>query len=97
MYGTVARMKVKASEVDGFQEKMQEIGVGLAPGQRGVFVYQMDQNSRELFLAVIFESREAYIKNANSPEQHERFMKVFALLEGEPEWHDGEIIYSVFE
>jgi hypothetical protein len=54
----------------------------------------MDRDSREFFLAVIFQSKEAYFANANSPEQHERFSKLMQVLESEPEWNDGEIVYS---
>lgn len=72
----------------------QEIGVGHAGGQVGVFVYQMDNDSREFYMVAQFENREAYQANAASPQQHQRFMKLMTLLEGEPEWHDGEIVYS---
>ena len=94
MYGTVARMYVKAGKEAQFQQIAQDIGVGRVPGEVGVYAYQMDRDSREFFLAVIFESREAYVANANSPEQHERFLKMMQMLEREPEWNDGEIVYS---
>lgn len=54
----------------------------------------MDADQREYFLVVGFESREAYVANANSPEQHERYLRFRELLESDPEWHDGEIPYS---
>ena len=41
-----------------------------------------------------FESREAYQANANNPQQHARYLKFHELMQGEPHWHDGEIIYS---
>ncbi len=94
MYGTVARMKVRPGAEDAFQQVAREIGVGRAPGQVAVFAYQMDRDSREFFLAAIFESKEAYAANASSPEQHARFMKLMQVLEAEPEWNDGEIVYS---
>jgi antibiotic biosynthesis monooxygenase (ABM) superfamily enzyme len=64
------------------------------PGYVGSSVYRMDADSNELYLAVAFESKDAYFKNANSPEQDARYREMVALLEREPEWHDGEIIYS---
>lgn len=94
MYGTVARMHIKAGKEVQFQQTAQEIEVGRAPGQVAVYVYQMDRNSHEFFLAAIFESKEAYFANANSPEQNARFMKLMQVLESEPEWNDGEIVYS---
>ncbi|MBZ0282740.1 MAG: hypothetical protein K8L97_18505 [Anaerolineae bacterium] len=76
-----------------FEAVSREIGMGRSPGQVAVYVYQMDSDSREFYLTAIFESREAYVANAQSPEQNDRFMKLMAVLESEPEWHDGEIIY----
>ena len=32
--------------------------------------------------------------NANSPEMHQRYLRYRELLTEEPEWHDGEAIYS---
>ncbi len=34
----------------------------------------------------------AYMVLADSPEQDARYRKLLDLFEGEPEWHDGEII-----
>lgn len=95
MYGTVARMRIKPGYEAEFERIREEIGVGKAPGQLAVYAYQMDRDSREFYLAVIFESREAYHNNANSPEQHQRFMKLMQVLDGEPEWNDGEIVYAL--
>ena len=32
--------------------------------------------------------------NADDPRMHERYLQYRELLEAEPEWHDGEIIYE---
>jgi quinol monooxygenase YgiN len=63
-----------------------------APGQVARYVYQMDGDPGVLFLVAVFESKEAYWANAQSPEQHERFTRLSALLLEEPAWHDGAII-----
>jgi hypothetical protein len=34
------------------------------------------------------------VANAESPEQDKRYREMLQWLEGEPEWHDGEIVYS---
>jgi hypothetical protein len=52
----------------------------------------MDGDPGVLFLVAVFESKEAYWANAQSPEQHERFTRLSALLLEEPAWHDGAII-----
>ena len=62
MYGTIARVKIDPARV----EELKALGrrIGVAPGQTARYVYQMDANPGELFLVVVFESREAYWANA---------------------------------
>jgi hypothetical protein len=54
----------------------------------------MDAQPDEFFMAAIFESKEAYVANARNPEQDARYRQLRELLVEDPEWHDGEIIYS---
>ncbi len=93
MYGTVAKVQVNPEKIEEIQTLSQEMGA--APGQIARYIYQMDANPNELFLIAVFESRAAYQANAASPEQHQRFLKMRALLNSDPEWHDGEIIDAV--
>jgi quinol monooxygenase YgiN len=92
MYGTVARLRLKA----GAEEQLRAIQAGYqanpVPGMVATYAYRMDADPQEYFLAVLFDSREAYHANAQSPAQAARFAQMLALLEGEPEWHDGEIV-----
>jgi heme-degrading monooxygenase HmoA len=92
MYGTVARMRVKVGSEDQFMTLMSQYSRLKVPGYQGTFAYRMDANPREVFLAVVFESKDAYDRNADSPEQDARFREMVALLDGDPEWHDGEIM-----
>jgi hypothetical protein len=62
-------------------------------GYIGTTVYRMDANSNEYFMAVVFEDKETYFRNANDPRQDARYREFVAYLDGEPEWHDGEIVY----
>jgi len=41
-----------------------------------------------------FEDRATYDKNADDPAQHQRYREYRALMEDDPEWHDGEIEQS---
>ena len=90
MYGTIARIKIDPARID----ELKALGnnMGLAPGQVAGYVYQTDADPGELFLAAVFESKEAYWANASSLEQHERFMQLRALFVEDPQWHDGEIV-----
>jgi heme-degrading monooxygenase HmoA len=93
MYGTIARLRVKP----GNEEELRRLGQEMAPQIPGfVFehVYRMATDPNELFLVVAFESEQAYRTNAESSEQHQRYAQLRALLDADPEWHDGEIIDS---
>ena len=93
MYGTVARMRIKPGSLDSLRELADSEDMSRSPGYVGTTIYQMDSDPNELFMAVVFESKEAYVKNADSPEQNAMYEKFVAMLEGPPEWHDGEIIF----
>lgn len=94
MYGTIARFRVKP----GMEAQMLEFDALMRrinpPGMVGVFVYRMDADPREFFEVAIFDSRESYRALAESPEQDARYQQFAALLEGPPEWHDGEVVAS---
>ena len=93
MYGTVAKLRVKPGGLEAFQRNMKRQSEEIR-GAVAQYVYRMDDDPNILYLAVIFESKEAYFKNANSPEQNERFQEMAQYFVGEPEWHDGEVVFS---
>ena len=90
MYGTIAKVTVKSEKLAELQTLA--VDLALAPGQIARYVYRMDANPQEYMLVAIFESREAYRANAESPEQYENFMTLREMLTTDPEWHDGEIV-----
>ena len=94
MYGTVARMKAKPGTGELLAEMGHQLSDDRPAGMVGTWVYQMDADPDEYILAVAFESREAYKANAASPDQDARYQELRALLEADPEWNDGEIVYS---
>ncbi len=94
MYGTVAKMRVKVGAEQEFMRVAQETESVPVPGVVAVYVYQMDADSRDFYMVVMFDSQESYIANANSPEQHQRFVRMMTALESEPEWHDGTVVYA---
>ena len=57
----------------------------------------MNANLNNYYIASVFDSKEAYCANSQSSEQDVRHRQRLPLLEGEPEWHDGEIdvIYAL--
>ena len=92
MYGSVARLRVKP----GSEERLRELGRAgqTIPGFVFEHVYRLDTGSNEYFLVVGFQDKAAYVANATSPEQHQRYLEYRALLDAEPEWNDGEIVDS---
>jgi quinol monooxygenase YgiN len=92
MYGTVARIRVKPGALDELKNWSPEEDEQ-ASGAVALYAYQMDDDPSELYMVAVFESKEAYVANAESPEQDRRYRKMLEWFEGEPEWHDGEIVY----
>ena len=93
MYGTIARMRLKPG-VEPELERLSREDIPAIPGLVFQYVYRTDADPREVFLVVAFEGKEVYVANAASPEQQARYRRYRDLLEGEPSWHDGEIIFS---
>ena len=92
MYGTVARMRMKPGAEERLNALLREYENLRIPGYRSTYVYRMDADPREAYVVVMFDSKESYDRNADSPEQDNRYREMLTLLEAEPEWHDGEIL-----
>jgi heme-degrading monooxygenase HmoA len=99
MYGTIARYRVKPGMEGQLRQILDEqahaFEAGRVPGFIVSYAYRMDADPNDYYLAVAFESREAYLALAQSSEQDARYRQLPPLLEHEPEWHDGEIVYAL--
>ena len=96
MYGTVAKIRVKpgmSAQLEALSQRMAEEEMQI-PGYVAQYVYRMDTDPDELYLTVLFDSREAYHANAASPGQAARYEALVALMAAPPEWHDGEVIFA---
>ena len=93
MYGTVAKMRVKPGKLEELKQLMSTPEMVNIAGLVNTTVYQMDADANSLIMAVTFTDKDAYVKNANSPEMSARYEKYVALLEGPPEWNDGEVVF----
>jgi quinol monooxygenase YgiN len=94
MYGTIARMQVKPGAEQALQQQLRDFEALKVPGFITTYIYRMDADPNVYYLAVVFESKDAYWANARSPEQAARYQQMRALLASDPEWHDGEIVAS---
>jgi heme-degrading monooxygenase HmoA len=72
MYGTVARMRVKPGLVNQLQDWMRQEEARSVPGYKTSYTYQMDSDPTAVYVAIVFESREAYVANAQSPQMDAR-------------------------
>jgi quinol monooxygenase YgiN len=92
MYGTVARFQVKPGSEEALRRLSSDPAYQEVPGWVGEIVYRSDSDPNEYYLAVVFESKEAYWANAQSPEQDARYCELRELMAADPEWHDGEVV-----
>ncbi len=94
MYGTVARLRLKPGK-EAELERLSREQVPEIEGFRFQHVYNLDRDPQDFYMVIAFDSEEAYRRNAESPEQHARFERMMELMEAEPRWHDGEVMYSI--
>ena len=91
MYGTIWRVRLKEGGEAALKALMDEFEARHVPGFIGHYAYRLDAEPQLYMSAVVFASREAYVANANSPEQQALYERMAAVFDGEPEWFDGEI------
>ena len=91
MYGTVARTRVKPENREQLKAVFESQSYETAAAGYVTSYVLWENESDVTWLFAVFEDRAAYDKNADDPAQHERYLAYRALMEEEPEWHDGEI------
>jgi hypothetical protein len=92
MYGTIARLHPSPGSEEALAANLRrhrDLGV---PGFRGSWLFRPGHDPYDrptLFLVAMFEDEASYRANADSPDQHERYLEMRALLEDDPDWMDG--------
>src|SRR5437660_10827514 len=89
MYGTIARFKLKKECLRDFMalgREWDEKERVRAAGYINSEILWEDREAGRACMVVHFTSKEAYVKNANSPEQDRFYRRLKAGVEGEPEW-----------
>ncbi len=91
MYGTCARTRVKPENRDQLVKvfESQSYDTQVKGFVKSYVLFEDGSDAAWMF--AVFTDKESYDANAHDPKQHERYMEYRALLEEEPEWHDGEI------
>jgi hypothetical protein len=90
MYGTCSRMVVKPENREAIRAIFKEDEGRDIKGYVASYVLS-ENDSDNVWLLAIFDDRATYDANADDPRMHETYLKYRALLEEDPEWHDGEI------
>ena len=65
------------------------------PGSVAAYCYHADAGERDYYIAVVFSNKEAYFAHAQHPEVAAIDERLMELLECEPEWCDGEVVYAM--
>src|SRR5438067_1240993 len=95
MYGTVARCKVRPGQEQAYVELSRRWNRERGPTVPGFvveYVYRSEAEPSVYFACLVFESREAYRRNAADPEEERWYRQFRELMESDAEWNDGEIV-----
>ncbi len=97
MFGTIFTMRPKPGKEGQVLEEFDRWTAERGPKVKGAvasIVYRSVSDPGELMGAVVFDSKENYVANANDPEQDKWYRRIVDLLQGEPRWMDGDIVRS---
>jgi len=92
MYGTIARFRIKPGVKDEFVKTLDGFGNDIISGWVADYYFQTENDPDEFYLVAIFKDKETYVANADSTEQHERYLVFRSFLVDDPEWHDGFVL-----
>ena len=93
MYGTVAKLTVKPGKFEEMMALMDSY-TDDSPGAVAIYGFRQDSNPEEAYMIAVFESKDSYFANAERPETNASYEKMMEYLEEEPQWNDGEIVYT---
>jgi quinol monooxygenase YgiN len=93
-FGTIAKYRVKPGHDKELTADMERFEATPPQGWRYHTVFRSTEDPNEIWLSVVFDSEEAYKRNANSPEMDAEYRRLLQHLDAEPEWHDGHVIHE---
>ena len=92
--GLLVQSRTPQKNGDALRSLTQEWNVERRPKVRGAvtgYLFELDRDSQDWIMIGIFEDKEAFMSNANDPEQDRWFWRVMEHLESEPQWNDGAV------
>ena len=97
MFGTIAKYPVKPGHEQQLMSEMRDFEEHPPEGWVYHTIFRNTENPNEIWISVVFDSEDAYRKNASSPEMDKQYQKLLEHLEGKPEWHDGHVIHEAMK
>lgn len=98
MYGSVFRLRPRPGQDDALLDELKrwrEERYSHAIGFVGWVCLESQSHPGEYVNTLVFDDRETYMRNANDPEQSLWYHRLCSLLESDPEWEDGDILWAV--
>lgn len=92
MYGTVFRYRVKPGKDEELMTLFTEFRDNPPEGYVGSVTYRLDAGDGQYMTAAAHRDKQAYLDNAQSPQQSAWFQRFRELLVDDPDWNDGEIL-----
>ena len=90
MYGTVRKMQVKAENVDAVRKVMAaQMRATSLPGY--ISPTSCRRTTARTWLFVMFEDKASYMARTRTIRHRTSVHGVRALMEADPEWHDGMV------
>jgi quinol monooxygenase YgiN len=91
-FGTIARYRIKPGRFESLRARMERFEDSPPDGWLYSTVFQSTSDPNEVWMTTVFESEEAYRRNADSPDMDKQYQTMLEDLEGPPQWHDGNVI-----
>ena len=93
MYGSVGRLQIKPGRLNDIKWVIQELEHVL--GVIAMFLVGKDGSANEYCWTIVWADRDAHDANANHLDFAARNQRLLATLASAPEWHSGEVVYSI--
>lgn len=89
MWGTIAKMRVRPDVPQQYLVgQLAALNRERMEGWLHTTFFQSDTDPNEYWMVAMFESREAYLRNAESRAQHQVYLTLRSMMVDDPEWHD---------
>ena len=93
MYESVGRLQIKPGRLNAVQRVIQELED--VPGVMAMSLVAKDGSADEYCWTIVWADRGARDANANHPDFAASQQRLLDTLASAPQWHSGEVVYSI--